>query len=533
METNSSDFLGINKIDYTVIEQLEAEVRKSKGAVYFVYDLLTKHVEKLTMFKYPQCKICGQDDSIRFIQSVEMTPVELPLLDGYRTKTFSETAKRLQSSLNTFFHPHFGLLPEHFRSVSDSMPLISAGGALGPRSYDAHGRNKTYRKAFFTSILEGLERLHGLTPASKTVVLESEQSLNEKAWNFVTLNQFIHFEERHYAHSKFNYKKYDTNNRIFWRNVYSLTNQEYVLAPEQIIYFASNEFYEDSQQQIYLSDSSNGTALGSNTIEASLGGLFELIERDAFLVHWYSKSSPLRLDHVDQLDSREINMMIAYLHAFGYEVHIFDITLESEVPTYWVLLELREDDDSKIAFYTTAGTNIDPVKALESALIEASTSIRAFIGYKEKKYQDKEVNDYINDYSKVEQLEDHLFLYSSKKMAFAFQFAVNTNRRIDAVQSMIHHKKKMQFFSSQDQLFNALIKKLSNYHDQILQANLTSESLRRFELNCVKIVVPSMQNVSFGYLYQNINRSRIKQAVQLNDLDGQTEVMNNEPHPFP
>lgn len=49
----------------------------------------------------------------------------------------------------------------------------------------------------------------------------------------------------------------------------------------------------------------------------------------------------------------------------------------------------------------------------------------------------------------------------------------------------------------------------------------------------MKILIPTMQNIGFGYLYQNINQERIQQAVQLNNLDGETEVMNCEPHPFP
>ncbi len=261
-----------------------------------------------------------------------------------------------------------------------------------------------------------------------------------------------------------------------------------------------------------------------------------MIERDSFLVHWYSKSSPLKVEGITTLGNKNINLIIAYLRSLGYHVHIFDITLESEVPSFWVLVELDEamEGEDKIAFYTSAGTDIDPEKAIESALVEVSTSIRSFVGYQKLLYKDKGIipEDFIKDYKKINMLEDHLYLYSSPKMRFAFNFAIHTDRVVGAKEMRENRSTYLNKYSTQGELFHTIINKLSSYHD-IYQANLSSVTLKNLGFNCVKMVIPTMQNIAFGYKYQNINVERIRQAVQLNDLNGNTEVMNVEPHPFP
>lgn len=528
--------LEADTFDFKIIEELKEEVLKEDGHYYYVYNLLTKESSKLLMIKYPQCPGCSEIESIQLLKESAIIPKDDRINHGYRQRSFSQTIELFQKNMDSFLHPVFGLFDTHSRNISDCMPLISLFVSIGRRRFDAHGRRETYKGAFFTAILEGLERFHGIVPSSSTCLHMSELELVKKKEDYVSLWKFNHLPDTLFDHENILVEKYSENTKIFWRYAYSLNKNKYVLVPEEIIFFSTHDFYKEPNNKRYILDSSNGVALGSNLMEASIGGLFEVIERDSFLVHWYSKSRPIRVEGITTLGNKNINMIIAYLETLGYQVHIFDITLESEVPTFWVLLEYNGviNHDDVIAFYTSAGTDINPEAAIESALVEASTSIRSFVGYQKLLYKDKNVKpeDYINDYKKIKMLEDHLYLYSSTKMRFAFEFALHTDRVIEAKELIKRRSTYLNKYSTQGDLFNAIINKLICHHD-IYQANLSSRTLKNFGFNCVKILIPTMQNIGFGYLYQNINVERIKQAVQLNGLDGRTEVMNDDPHPFP
>ncbi|WP_042142092.1 YcaO-like family protein [Paucisalibacillus sp. EB02] len=528
----SSFMREMDQLDLKILEQLKQEVIKEEGHYYYAYNLLTKEINKLLMIKYPQCNVCAEEETIRLLEENAIIPTNDIMNYGYRTKSFDETIRVFLKDMDSFLHPLFGLFDTHSRNISDSMPLISLYVTLGRRKFDAHGRQETYKGSFFTALLEGLERFHGVAPPSTSGYYASEQYLAEQMEDFVSLYRFSHLPESLFSEEFVQVEQYSNNTDIFWRYAYSFNQKKYMLIPEEVIYFSTHDFYDKPHNKRYLLDSSNGIALGSNTIEAALGGIFEIIERDSFLVHWYSKSSPIKVEGITNLGNKNINLMIAYLQSIGYKVHIFDVTLESEVPSFWVLIELVEDDEEKIAFYTTAGTHINPEDAIESALVEASTSIRSFMMYQKRIYKGIDPTDFVEDYKKIEKLEDHLYLYSSPRMRFAFDFAIQTDLVMDAKELIKKRSTYLNRFSNQGELFDALITKLTKHHE-IYQANLSSNTLKNLGLNCVKIIAPTMQNIGFGYLYQNINRDRIKQAVVLNGLNGETEVMNREPHPFP
>ncbi|MCE5170624.1 YcaO-like family protein [Paenibacillus profundus] len=528
-----TSFIAVNKLDYSMVAELKNQFSELHPDVYFTYNLFTKEIRKSLMLKYPQCEQCGETETVQKLEECKIESASIPIGSDYREKHFNEIVTGLKQNAASLIHPETGWFKNHYRSVTDSMPLIALDGYLSKVNYDSYGRNYTYKQAYYTAVLEGLERHQGVAPSTYAPCRASENTLLEENKSFISLDRYIHFESNQYNNPEFRFDKYEQDDSILWRYVYSFTQDRYMLAPEQIIYFSNHHFYKENMEKRYLPDSSNGIALGSNIDEASIYGLFELIERDAFMVYWFSRSTPTKLENIERVNHTAIQLILAYLDFIGYDVHLYDITLESKVPTYWVLLELRDKTNTdKMAFYTAAGANIDPLKAIESALIEASTSIKAFLVFRERRYKNKDVDAMITNFNNVKFLEDHLFLYSSSKMEYALSFALHSSIKIDAAASISKH----DFYSqatTQRELLHQIIACMKPYHDEILQANLTSEPLKRLGFNCVKISVPTMQNISFGYEQQNVNKSRIKQGVKINQLDGDPDQINPHPHPFP
>ncbi len=106
-----------------------------------------------------------------------------------------------------------------------------------------------------------------------------------------------------------------------------------------------------------------GLGLGNSTVEALLSGLYEVIERDAMMLAWYSSFEPLGL----ALEGGEYETMVNRADSEGYSVQTLLLTQDVDVPV--VAAAVTGDEWPQLALGTAA--NLDTRAAAESALAEA------------------------------------------------------------------------------------------------------------------------------------------------------------------
>ncbi len=508
--------LNLTHFDRQMIVTAKKALEQLPANSYFLYNRLRHTLMAFQLIPYPMCSCQGRN-AARHLSSDK--PVGCV---NFRKDTLEHVAARVEQMRSSLLHPIVGVFKNHYRSTSDCMPMIALEGHLGKRDFDAYGRQSTYRKAYYTALLEGLERTHGIAPQYSDARFSSEKALGKTP--HLSLNQWLYYSEAAYDQPAFELSRYTEETVIPWHRVQCLNTHQTYWVPEECIYFSSEavRFHER-----HLYESSNGMALGSTTEEALLSGLLEVVERDSFLVHWYLEKAPVRLERVDLLNHMNINMMLAYLKHFGYRTHIFDITLESKIPSVWVLLEcLDYNAEDKLCFYTAGGADFVLENAIESALVEAATSIKVYNRHLKKKFKGKNIADYLNNYEKVTHLEDHIFLYSSKAMRPALAFALDTPHSAEAVTRKhyydAHHAENL----TQTALVETVVQRLAPQHPAVLYKDLSSKWLNDMGLSCVKVMIPSMQNIAFGHQYRNVNRQRLLQVEN-------TASFNTVPHPFP
>ncbi len=107
-----------------------------------------------------------------------------------------------------------------------------------------------------------------------------------------------------------------------------------------------------------------GLGLGNSTTEALLSGLYEVIERDATMLAWYSSFEPLGL-RVEDEDFQELTKRA---RAENLDVTALLVTQDVDVPVVAVAVH-RDDEWPKFAL--GSGANLDPDSAARSALAEA------------------------------------------------------------------------------------------------------------------------------------------------------------------
>ncbi len=107
-----------------------------------------------------------------------------------------------------------------------------------------------------------------------------------------------------------------------------------------------------------------GLGLGNSTVEAVLSGLYEVIERDATMLAWYSTFEPLGL----AVDDEGFEALVGRARGVGLEVTPLLVTQDVDVPVVTVAVH-REGEWPRFA--VGSGADLDPTAAARSALAEA------------------------------------------------------------------------------------------------------------------------------------------------------------------
>jgi ribosomal protein S12 methylthiotransferase accessory factor len=135
-----------------------------------------------------------------------------------------------------------------------------------------------------------------------------------------------------------------------------LASRERVSLPAEFV-------YHPPPASRYHSPVTTGLGLGNSTVEAILAGLYEVLERDAMMLSWYSTFEPLGL----QLDDPTYETLTSRARSEDLSVSTLLLTQDVDVPV--VAAAVQRDEWPKLAFGTGAALDVD--RAANSALAEA------------------------------------------------------------------------------------------------------------------------------------------------------------------
>ena len=200
--------------------------------------------------------------------------------------------------IGTFLHA-----PDEPRGETVGCALADAAALTGgtPPSLTA-GCNSRPGAARAAAIGEALERYSATFVPREAVVRASARELGRRA---VAADRFALFHERQYALPGFPFGLPKRDEPIRWTRGVALPGGEPAYLPAQLAYMTP----PPDDEPVLAVPTSNGLACAETWEEAVVGGLLELVERDAFMLTWYNRLSLPRLDwrgdpEVEALDAR-------------------------------------------------------------------------------------------------------------------------------------------------------------------------------------------------------------------------------------
>ena len=208
----------------------------------------------------------------------------------------------------------------------------------------AAGVDADWDRAYMKAIGEGLERYCAGVYRRSDLRGGSEQTLS----NPVSPRRFVRPDSKEAP---------DPTDRIEWVDGLDLQTDEGVRLPAEFVCFPP-------PSRRYRPAITTGLGLGNSTVEAVLSGLYEVIERDATMLGWYSTFEPLGLA-VDDPVFAELEKRAS---AESLTVTPLLVTQDVDVPV--VAVAVHRDGEWP-NFAVGSGANLDPTAAARSALAEA------------------------------------------------------------------------------------------------------------------------------------------------------------------
>lgn len=379
------------------------------------------------------------------------------------------------------------------------------------------------------AIGESLERYCLSYIDQNKLIFSSHKDIIKKNYNAVDLNKFAIFSDKQYSIKDFMFKKPTLDSKMNWIQGYSVIDKALVLVPACMIYIpyphpGNTNFLHllNTDEDRYASAVSTGTSCASSIKEAVLKGIYEVIERDAFVITWLNKL-PVPLMNISS--GKTISKIFSKIFAPSkLKFYIFDISTDISIPVMcaFIIDELNED----LAVSVGASANLNPEKAALKALIEAAQG-RIYL----KSTKSKIKKRYSEDYRNVNTFDDHVMLFSKRESIKNLDFLTNNSSTKNF--SEFNEITEDNDVESSLQICKDKIK--SSGMD-IIATDLTTIDVREFGLYVCKILIPGMQELNGDHNYIRFGGNRlykvpIRKGYHSHALS--EDQMNKIPHPFP
>lgn len=486
----------------------------------FLVDMRTLKSSAHFFLPDPQCPICSHvPEDTAEASRISLQPSPKMNCNSYRCRSMDELKGILA---HDYMDPQTGFLNgkmidlmSPFADSSINLPFFNGDEACA-------GRTNSYADSEMTAILEGLERYCGMSPRGKrTVVYDSFHKLKDVALDPMTVG--VHAKHQ-YERPDFPFKPFDPAEPINWVWGYSFLQQRSILVPERLAYYSSGCGHG------FVYETSNGCALGGSLEESIFYGILEAVERDSFLMTWYAQLPIPRLDPYSAGDL-ELTLMVDRLkEVFGYEVHLFNSTMEHGIPSIWALA--KNKTNKGINLICAAGAHPDPIKAVKSAIHEVAGMLLPLNDKLEENREEYEAM--LRDPYLVKDMDDHAMLYSLPQAEERFHFLLSDNRPLRTFEEEFKPKAKHTDLTEDLKDFLNIFK--DRNLDVIVVDQTTPETLRN-GLYCVKVLIPGLLPMTFG---QHLVRlSGLERALTVPMELGYAkepltpEQLNPNPHPFP
>ncbi|NBB83125.1 MAG: hypothetical protein GVY28_06930 [Alphaproteobacteria bacterium] len=323
-----------------------------------------------------------------------------------------------------------------------------------------------------------------------------------------------------YAAPDFQWMPFTAETPVRWARARDLRTGEAVGVPAAMVHVPFY-FYPDSGEPPICQPISTGLACHCSWAEAVIGGLCEVVERDAFMITWQARMARPRIDR--ETLSPANRALLTHLESTGATVTLFDVTMDNGLPA--VMVVQTHDAPTMPAITFACSAALEAEEAVRKAMEEATHTARWMFYIKHR-------NGWLNpgdDCANVDGQERHLqFWATHDRRALAdWVFSNDTVVPFDSLPSPGTGDPAADL--------DLVVDRIAATGHRPLAVDITPVDVAQAGLTVVRALVPGYHPLIMGYPIRAKGGRRlwsVPQALGYPGIDPATGD-NPLPHPFP
>ena len=426
-------------------------------------------------------------------------------------------------SLNDLVDPRVGIVRRTWRLPRDraepAVPVIyqaelcSFDYRTAPEERAANGKGITESSAERGAIVEALERYCASQPRTEALVFGAPDELDGPV---IQPEELVLYSERQYETPGFPYRKAVEGDARTWARATLLGSGELVHAPASLVYLG---FAGHDKREVLAQMTTNGLAGGEDLPAAILAALYELVERDAFVITWLNRISAPRIDFPDSAGTAA--GIRRHYRRFGIETLAFDLTTDVGIP---VVMGIAVDRSGALpAASVGLGCNLRPEVALDRALMEVVQVRSGFL----PRYRREPPT--VRAYEDVHTVEDHAALAARPEQLGELDFLLDA----PSARSLADIPAR-----GSDDVADEL--DICRTHLEaagctVAYVDLTLPDLEPFDIRIVRAIATGLQPIHFGVAEERLGGRRLYSVPRLIGAcpdDTSEDDLNPCPHPL-
>jgi len=366
------------------------------------------------VLRMPWCEVCGGAADAKENSG------------EHQNLSSAKDADELKKALEGIVDRHVGIIkmltadtgaapPYDFPVTATAVVSTYTEGALR-HAHDAmigSGKGLTKVDALIGAAGEAIERYSASRYRAADLLQSPAKAMTDE---FVDPRRLCLYSDEQYAEPDFPCVRFDENQSIHWTRGWWFGTKEPVWVPALPAYFN----FEACHHEFFCHVSSNGLAAGADVDDAAMRALFELIERDAFMLTWLCQLPSRRIMLDDSLEPG-IAEVVRQMKQRGAEIELYLLDgTDVDMP---VVMCLALGEGALPAVSVALSCHLDPRVAVRKSILE-----QAHVGpYLMRQVAELKVPATPAD---VQTLDDHAAYYFTPERLPIFDFIRNTDRSI-------------------------------------------------------------------------------------------------------
>lgn len=390
---------------------------------------------------------------------------------------------------------------------------------IGGGKMKGYGAGYTAAQSLICGLGESIERYCAdFIPPGQILKNLNYTELSKTKKNILSPDKASPFAEFQYELPAFKFLKYTESVKTDWVLGENLCTGEEAWIPLGLT-------VSKYRPQDFNELTTNGNACGSTREQALLGGLLELIERDAFLFHWWTKT-PLK--KVDFRSSRnpKIKEMIEYWGPYLDDIEVFSAETDIGLPVFVSIF--RGDPKKGLPALTLAAScQLDPVEMIKKSVLEVFLCLN-FSRNRIHLWKDKDFSEQFD--SSILSFAQTSDFYASGRRSEVAEFLCDSNETLvlDEIPNL-----SQNCFSKN---LKTLIGILSSRGYEALAVDIATRDVRSAGFYVYRTFIPGLILLNARHVYRSWGGDRIlslKQKLGLTSSKLQIADLNQYPQPFP